>query len=116
MTTDAPWDPSVLDHAYDPDDHEDFFDSIQELQSFIKESPFDEFGDYKYVEKPYFQQYVQLAEQTIGDKFYQPPLMPQATYSAHLSEKISINGPSNYGELEVHEKEITSPETDYSAL
>jgi hypothetical protein len=46
MTDELEWDPSVLD--FDPEEHEDWFDTITNVESDPTVNLFDEFGDYRH--------------------------------------------------------------------
>ena len=98
LTSDAEWNPTVLDHRLD--DNDDWFDAISDLQSNPTTNLFDEFGNYR-------KRVVVVEHATFFDAV-DPPTVDDIVDDCVMHSNVDL--------YEVHSREITKQEPDYEAL
>ena len=96
LTSDADWDPSVLDHQMDDDDN--WYDAVHELERNPNADLFDEFGDYRH-------------RREVGET----NILPAPPDTRDLDDIIDDCAPSS-DLLQVHDRSITPSRTHYETL
>ncbi len=83
LTSELEWDPSVLDHAHNQDDH--WYDAVSELDAKPHANLFNEFGEYKHRVSVHWAEYLTQTGESGMDA-----LIDQCVYHAHSTTHCDV--------------------------